>query len=148
MISIGKKQNAFSLVELLIVVLVIAVLSAIAVPAFLNVQRRMQDNDAKANLELIQAAEEFHNVDMQQYVACSDPTDCNDTLELDLPPCATLDECRNNSRWFYRVTTTGNPPDAFVASAQGLGTTTWRLDENDACPHGADGTNQAECVVN
>ena len=49
-----KKENGFSLIELVVVVAVLSVLSAIAVPAFNCFRRRAISNAALATLKTIQ----------------------------------------------------------------------------------------------
>ena len=54
-------QTGFSLVELMVVVMVIALLLAIAVPVFLGLQRRAQDRGAQSSLrDAFTAARSFH----------------------------------------------------------------------------------------
>lgn len=43
-------QRGFSLVELMVVVMIIAILIAVAVPAFIGLQRRAQDRGAQSSL--------------------------------------------------------------------------------------------------
>jgi len=46
---IRKKDEGFTLVELMVVVMIIAILMAIAIPTFLNSRKRAQDSGAKSN---------------------------------------------------------------------------------------------------
>ena len=47
---IRKKDGGFTLVELMVVVMIIAILMAIAIPTFLNSRKRAQDSGAKSNV--------------------------------------------------------------------------------------------------
>lgn len=47
---IRKKDEGFTLVELMVVVMIIAILMAIAIPTFLNSRKRAQDSAAKSNV--------------------------------------------------------------------------------------------------
>ena len=45
-----NKQSGFTLIELMVVVMIIAILVGIAIPAFLGARRRAQDTASKSNL--------------------------------------------------------------------------------------------------
>jgi type IV pilus assembly protein PilA len=45
-----NKEGGFTLVELMVVVMIIAILMAIAIPTFLNSRKRAQDSAAKSNV--------------------------------------------------------------------------------------------------
>ncbi len=57
------EKKAFTLIELLIVVAIIGILAAIAVPNFLNAQIRAKISRVKADLRSIQTAIEMYSVD-------------------------------------------------------------------------------------
>lgn len=59
--------RAFTLIELLIVVAIIAILAAIAVPNFLEAQTRSKVSRAKADMAVITTAMESYRVDYQAY---------------------------------------------------------------------------------
>ena len=53
-----RRERGFTLVEIMIVVLIICILLAIAVPSFMNARERSRANACRANLRQIQAAKE------------------------------------------------------------------------------------------
>jgi type II secretion system protein G len=61
------KQRAFTLIELLIVVAIIAILAAIAVPNFLEAQTRAKVSRCKADLRSVATGLEAYYVDYNQY---------------------------------------------------------------------------------
>jgi len=63
----GKKQAGFTLIELLIVVAIIAILAAIAVPNFLEAQVRAKVSRSKTDMRTIAVAEEAYRVDWNTY---------------------------------------------------------------------------------
>jgi prepilin-type N-terminal cleavage/methylation domain-containing protein len=62
------KQKAFTLIELLIVVAIIAILAAIAVPNFLEAQTRSKISRGQADMRSIATALEAYHIDYNNYV--------------------------------------------------------------------------------
>jgi type II secretion system protein G len=69
------RTQAFTLIELLIVVAIIAILAAIAVPNFLEAQVRSRVSRVKSDLRSLATAWEAYHVDNNQY-----PPDVNDII--------------------------------------------------------------------
>jgi prepilin-type N-terminal cleavage/methylation domain-containing protein len=62
-----KQWNGFTLIELLIVVAIIAILAAIAVPNFLEAQTRAKVSRMRADLRSLAVAEEAYTLDWNTY---------------------------------------------------------------------------------
>ena len=60
-------EEGFTLIELMVVVLIIAILIAIAIPTFLGARTRAQDRQAQSNLRNAFAAEKVVFTDNQAY---------------------------------------------------------------------------------
>ena len=71
------KQRAFTLIELLIVVAIIAILAAIAVPNFLEAQTRAKVSRAKSDLRSLATGVEAYFVDNNRYMPFAFPPAIN-----------------------------------------------------------------------
>lgn len=63
----GREDEGFTLIELMVVVLIIAILIAIAIPTFLGARKRAQDKQAQSNIRIALGTEETVYTDNQQY---------------------------------------------------------------------------------
>jgi prepilin-type N-terminal cleavage/methylation domain-containing protein len=70
-----KKRGGFTLVEIMIVVAIIALLAAIAVPGFLRARKRSQASRIINDLRLIDAAVDQYAVENNKTAGASVPTD-------------------------------------------------------------------------
>ena len=71
----NREEGGFTLIELMVVVLIIAILIAIAIPTFLGARRRAQDKQAQSNLRNALTAQKAYYVDNQAYAADDDATE-------------------------------------------------------------------------
>ena len=62
-----RKQKGFTLIELMIVVAIIGILAAIAIPQFASYRKRAQDSQAKSALKNLATTEEAFYADNQRY---------------------------------------------------------------------------------
>jgi type IV pilus assembly protein PilA len=65
--QLDRDEEGFTLIELMVVVLIIAILIAIAIPTFLGARTRAQDRQAQSNLRNAFAAEKVIYTDDQVY---------------------------------------------------------------------------------
>ena len=79
----GREEGGFTLIELMVVVLIIAILIAIAIPTFLGARKRAQDKQAQSNLRNALTAEKTYYVDNQAYTAtAADLQDIESSLDF------------------------------------------------------------------
>jgi type IV pilus assembly protein PilA len=63
-----KRKGGFTLIELMIVVAIIGILAAIAIPNFLKFQLKAKTSEGKTNLAAIRTAEESYRAEFGVYV--------------------------------------------------------------------------------
>ncbi|MGH2710125.1 MAG: type IV pilin protein [Actinomycetota bacterium] len=63
-----KDQDGFTLIELMVVILIIAILIAIAIPTFLGLRQRAQNRAAQSNLRNAMTAAKAFYTDNESYV--------------------------------------------------------------------------------
>ena len=69
--NLRRSTSGFTIVELLVVIVVIAILVALTLPNLFGLQRRARDDDRKNDLKNVQSALETYYSDSQAYPATS-----------------------------------------------------------------------------
>ena len=111
-----RRKGGFTMIELMMVVIIVAILAAVAVPLYRANVRRAYASEAVATLGAIRSAERTYYAEHGEYlsVAAGDlgnmPTDADPGLGID---------CSQNRYWSadaFEVTASGN---TFTATATG-----------------------------
>ena len=84
----AQSEEGFTLVELLVVMLIIGLLAAIAIPAFFNQRNKANDASAKESVRTVQTALETFSTDNGGSYAAATVT-ALDTIEGAVPPACT-----------------------------------------------------------
>jgi type IV pilus assembly protein PilE len=105
-------QKAFTLTELLIVVAIIGILAAIAIPTYMGIQKQGKRTEYKTNLETLRLLQEKHRAELGTYIAGANTSD----LMLALPDFRPGDQA--DLLYEYSVTCV-NPQLDFTATATG-----------------------------
>src|SRR3954469_2898246 len=69
--SLKEKDQGFTLIELLVVIVIIGILAAIAIPIFLNQQKKGGDAGVKSDLKQLANLEETYYVDNAAYTGAA-----------------------------------------------------------------------------
>ncbi|GAB3598958.1 hypothetical protein GCM10027586_01340 [Kineococcus gypseus] len=118
----GGRDAGFALVELLVVMVVIGVLAAIAVPVMVEQRRKAADAGLKTDLRALAEAQETHYTDFQAYLPVA-PTSTPTVVDaIDLSPGNSVSVTLNAGGSAYCVLAS-NPrasrPWVYVSSAGG-----------------------------
>ena len=106
MLSKMRNQKGFTLIELMIVVAIIGILAAIAIPNYLNYQCKAKQSEAKSNLGSIAKCEEAY---MSEY----------DVYSSDLNEIGWA--TKGTARYDYTVVGTANTAFTGTATSNGTG---------------------------
>lgn len=125
-----SRSRAFTLVELMIVIVIIGVLATLSIVQFSGPKEQALEKEAKANLKLISAAEKIYRMEAGHYIDAPDENAINQILRLMLPANETT------KNWDYSVTATGGGT-GFSASAtrtKGSNIRTYTIDQEEEEP--------------
>lgn len=110
----NRLLRGYNLVEIIIVLIIVGIMVTFAMPQFSKTRERAFDNEAKANLRLMQAAEKIYKMEIGGYYGPSNVIAAiNTNLKLSLP---------GTSKWNYSVAASGDS-----AAARAGGARTWSL---------------------
>lgn len=96
MISVGKKQTGFTIVELLIVIVIIAILAAITIVAFNGVQQRSRDSKRKQDVAQIAKLLSLYSIDngpMYLSSGCGSSGNGSGWFNYSYPSFSGMDQC-------------------------------------------------------
>ena len=68
--TLREKKGGFTLIELMIVVAIIAILAAIAIPNYLNYRYKARTSEAKSNIGAINTLEEAYAAETDAVCNC------------------------------------------------------------------------------
>lgn len=102
--SIKIKDKGFTLLELLIVIAIIGILSALLMVNFVGIKQRARDGQRKSNLRQIQSALELYRADQGSYIdqlqSCgANLQSVSGTIYMRKIPCDPLDGTTSYSYW-------------------------------------------------
>jgi len=110
----SKLRRAFSLVELVVVVLIVGILAAVAAPKMFDTSKRAKESATKASLSVVRNAIEMYYADKTKY-----------------PPAANLaDELKGYIKGPFPVSNYGKMDASVLAGNSANGTTGWVYEES------------------
>ncbi len=108
-------KKAFTLLELLIVVIVISVLATFAMPAYLRSVERAKEAKARHNMALIASAENLYRAENDTYVNAGDNPNDAGAPGPTLGDYVELEDIGQDDDWTYSVTNASS--DTFLIHA-------------------------------
>lgn len=112
-----KNQKGFTLVELMIVVVIIGILAALAIPRFMRATTKSKQSEAKGILKQVYTMQHAYRQEKDLYFVTATPADSTNTASF-----ATLGvDIGRNARYQYVLTTTDAGLTTFTCTATATG---------------------------
>jgi len=119
-----SEERGFSLIEVLVVVIIIAVLAAIALPQFTSQRSKANSGNAKANARNLVSQVELCNIQASDYRRC-DSADADELGQTNLPYGAGVGQVSVSAaaQKTYTITarSAGDPTITFTVERSGTG---------------------------
>jgi type IV pilus assembly protein PilE len=123
-----RRSTGFTLIEMMIVLLILGVIAAIAVPSYRNYVLRANRADAKAALLALATAQEKYYLQCNIYTATLDPTAAN-TCPAGLGT-GSLRYQGTSERGYYTLTVTAADVNGWTATAVPVASTSPQLKDS------------------
>jgi len=117
-----KSKNGFTIIELMVVVAIIAILAAIAIPSYLGIQKKAARGEAKSNLLALSIALEGYMAENNDYGPTGvytyyAPGITNDNFGPPHDNLAVVANLGNNNNYEYRIYLSSAIPPSYGISA-------------------------------
>jgi len=135
----SQSESGFTLVELLVVMLILGILAAIAIPTFFNQRDKAQDSEAKVTARTAETAMETYATDHGADYSGADATALHN-IEATLPTDGSLTVTAPDGADLYTVTAESDTTNTFSITrhADGTKSLTCTPNDTDGCPDGQD----------
>lgn len=134
-------EDGFTLVELLVVMLILGILAAIAIPAFFSQRDKGYDSDAKANARTVQTAMETYAVDNDGSYLGADIATNLVAIEGTISDMGGTVVLSDITAETYTITSTSDSDNTFTISRADTGAVTYPCATagSGGCPSGGGG---------
>ena len=96
--KIFRSEKGFTLVELMIVIIILAVLTGIAVPSYMALRNRARESATESEMKNIATALELHQADLEDYPTTAEYTANPSAIAAYMDPIPAADSWPKNDR--------------------------------------------------